>query len=192
MRPFFILIACTLTIAAYSQPASKPLSRRVMVKTNLLSLAAQRPTLSVEKVFPSGVSAEVSFVQGHFSNFLLLDLYDYRGFLVRGKKYFTDFELGGVSPYAALYAGTLKRTVQITGQVDNTGFFGYPSSDFSANSIRSGASLGLCYLSQHRVVVDGLASLGYGNYTKIYKPDSNGDLTGYIDAQVWLSVGYCF
>lgn len=168
------------------------MTKRVIVKTNLLSLVAQRPTVTIEKVFSNRFSAEVSFVQGQFNNFLLTDHYDYNGFLARAKKYFTDLEFGSLSPYVALYVGNLKRNIQTTRQVDNTGFWSYPSRDFSANSIRGGGSLGLSYISKSKIIVDGLASLGYGTYTRVYKPDVNRNSSGYLDAQVWLSVGYCF
>ena len=192
MRYFITFVVFTWTISAYSQQTSSPLTERVIVKTNLLSLVAQRPTVTVEKFFSSSWSAEVSLVQGQFNNFLFIDHYDYHGFLVRAKKHFLDLELGSASPYASWYVGNLMRTLQITGSVDNTGFWASPSWDLSANSIRSGGSLGLSYISQRKIIIDGLASLGYGRYTKIYKPDINGTSTGYLDAQLWLSVGYCF
>lgn len=168
------------------------MTKRIVVKTNLLSLVAQRPTVTIEKFFSNSFSTEVAFVQGQFNNFLFTDHYGYNGFLVRAKKYFTELEFGSLSPYAALYVGNLKRNIQTTGQVDNTGFWGYPSRDFSANSIRGGGSLGLSYLGKSKIIVDGLASLGYGRYMKVDKPDVNQNTTGYLDAQVWLSIGYCF
>jgi hypothetical protein len=123
---------------------------------------------------------------------LFSDHYDYHGFLIRAKKHFTDFDLENVSPYAALYFGNLKRTIQTAGRVDNSGWFGYPSRDFSANSIRGGGSLGLSYITKSKIIVDGLMSLGYGAYTKVYKPDVNRNSSGYLDTQLWLSIGYCF
>lgn len=193
MRHFIILIAFTLTISAFSQEAGRPLTKKVIVKTNLLSLLAQRPTFTIEKVFLNNFSAEVSFVQGQFNNFLFTDHYDYNGFLVRVKKHFTDLDFGRVSPYAAVYVGNLKRSIQTTGgQIGSSGWIGYPSRDFSANSVRGGGSLGLSYISKSKIVVDGLMSLGYGTYTKVYKPDLNRNSNGYLYAQVWLSIGYCF
>jgi hypothetical protein len=146
--------------------------------------------VAIEKVFSNRVSAEVSFVQGQFNNFLLTDHYDYHGFLIRAKKHLSDIGFNKVSPYAALYAGSLKRTIQTTGRVDNTGWIGYPSRDFSANSIRGGGSFGLSFITNSKIIIDGQASLGYGKYTRYYKPDRNSK--GYLDAQVWLCIGYCF
>jgi len=192
MRHAITLILLTFTMCAFAQETSRPLTKRVIVKTNVLSFLAQRPTVTIEKVFSNRFSAEVSFVQGQFNNFLFTDHYDYNGFLITAKKYFTDLEFGSLSPYAALYLGNLKRNIQTKGQVDNTGFWGYPSRDFYANSIRGGGSLGLSYFSKSNIIVDGHASLGYGTYTRIYNPDVNRNSTGYLDVQVWLSVGYCF
>ena len=192
IRHFIILLGLGLTVTAFSQETARPLTKRIIVKTNILSLIAQRPTITVEKAFSKTFSTEVSFVQGQFNNFLFTDHYDYNGFLVRAKKYFIDLDFGNVSPYTALYMGTLKRNIQTTGQVDNTGWFGYSSRDFSANSLRGGGSLGLSYISKNKIIIEGLASLGYGKYTKIYKPDVNRNPSGYLDAQIWLSIGYCF
>jgi hypothetical protein len=192
MRLAITLIALTFTICACAQETSRPLVKRVIIKTNLLSFLAQRPTVTIEKVFSNRFSAEVSLVQGQFNNLLFTDHYDYNGVLITAKKYFKDLEFGSLSPYAAVYIGNLKRNIHTEGHVDNTGYWGYPSRNFSANSIRSGGSLGLSYVSKSKMIVDGHASLGYGRYRKIYKPDVNRNSTGYLDVQVWLSVGYCF
>jgi hypothetical protein len=186
LTTYFIL----LTLPGFSQETERPFTKRVILKTNVLSLIAQRPTVTVEKAFSKRFSAEVSFVQGKFNNFLSTDHYNYSGFLVRAKKHFGEFDLGQISPYAALYMGDLKRQIQTIGRVDNTSWIGYPSRDFSANSIRGGGSIGLCFVAKNKIIVDGLASLGYGKYTRIYKPGTNSK--GYLDAQVWLSIGYCF
>lgn len=193
MRQILTIIALTAMTSAFSQETSRPLTKRVIVKANVLSLVAQRPTITVEKVFSTGFSAEVSFVQGQFNNFLVTDHYDYNGFLIRAKKYFRVLDFGSVSPYAAIYIGNLKRNMQTTGgQIGSGGWIGYPSHNFSANSLRGGGSLGLSYIGKSKIIVDGLMSLGYGTYTKVYKPDVNHHSSGYLDAQVWLSVGYCF
>jgi hypothetical protein len=191
MKQFITLLAFSLSLCAFSQETSRPLTKRLIIKTNLLSFIAQRPTITIEKVFSNSFSTEVAFVQGEFNNFLFTDHYGYNGFLVRAKKYFTNIEFGRVSPYAGIYVGNLKRTIQTTGQVDNSGFWGYPSRDFSANSIRGGGSLGIAYISNSKFIFDGLVSLGYGTYTKVYNPDINHS-SGYLDGQVWLSIGYCF
>jgi hypothetical protein len=90
----------------------------------------------VEKLFSKSSSLEVSFVQGELNSFLLTDRFEYSGILVRAKKYLTVVDLGKVSPYAALYLGNLKRSFQTAGRVDNSGYLGFSSTDFSANSLR--------------------------------------------------------
>jgi hypothetical protein len=190
--PFIIALTLFVSVSVRAQEKTSPLAKRVIVKTNVLSLLAQRPAISVEKVFSKTFSAEASFVQGQFNNFLFTDHYNYSGFLIRVKKHFGDLDFGEVSPYIALYAGNLKRNIQTTGQTDNSGWFGYPSRNFSANSIRGGGSLGLSYFTKSKFVIDAQYSMGYGKYTKFYKPDLNANANGYLDVQVWLSVGYCF
>lgn len=195
MRNYILLNIITLTFvttSAFSQETSRPLTKRIIVKTNVLSLLAQRPTISMEKAFNKTFSAEISFVQGQFNNFLFTDHYSYNGFLVRAKKHFRNLDLGAISPYAGVYVGNLIRNIQTSGHTDNSGFFSYPSRNFSANSIRGGGSLGLSYFTKRKFVFDGQTSLGYGRYFKPYLPDPNTNSIGYLDAQVWLSIGYCF
>ena len=189
-----LLLALTFLIgtSAHSQETERGLTKRVMIKTNVLSLFARKPTISVEKAFSRTFAAEVSFVQGVFNDFMFTDQYNYNGFLLRAKKYIIDLEFGSISPYANVYVGTLRRNIQTKGQTGNNGWFSYPSKDFSANSVRGGGGLGLCYLTKSKFVIDGQINLGYGKYTKIYKPDPNSQSNGYLDAQVWLSFGYCF
>lgn len=193
VRQLFFFAALAGALPVFSQETAKPLTKSVIVTINVFSLVAQRPTVTLGKFFGNSFSTEISFVQGRFNNFLFTDHYDYSGFLIRAKKYFTDVRFGNLSPYAALYVGSLKRTIQTTGrQIGNNGWIGYPSRDFSANSIRGGGSLGIAYISRGKIIVDGLVSLGYGTYTKVYKPDLTRNANGYVDAQLWLSVGYCF
>ncbi|MBE7171976.1 MAG: hypothetical protein INR73_15425 [Williamsia sp.] len=148
-------------------------------------MAAHRPTVAIEKVFKHNLSAEISFVQGEFNNVLLTDHYDYSGYLVRVKKHFGNLELGNATLYGSIYGGTLKRTIQT-----KAGFL-YPSRDFLANSVRGGYSFGFSYFSKSKINIDGMTGLGYGKYTKVYRSNSNQRAGGYLDMQVWLSVGYC-
>lgn len=164
----------------------------VIVKTNILSFIASRPTISVEKVFSDNVSVELSFVQGELNHVLLTDHYSYSGLLIRGKKYFSDMTYKKFLSYAGIYMGTLKRIIQSDGWTDNTGYFGWSGRDFTGNSIRAGGTLGMTYITKGRIVFDGLLSLGYGRYVHPGKSNPETGLNGYLDGQVWLSVGYCF
>jgi len=170
----------------------RPLEKRLIVKSNLLSLIAKRPSLSVEKLFPNRLSAELCFVQGQFNNILLTDHYDYIGFLLRLKQYTDDFKFGKVNPFLGTYLGNLTRNIQTEGRIDNSGWIGNPSRDFSANSVRVGGTVGLTYFSKSKFVIEGLGSLGYGRYLNLDKSDPNTNGNGYLDIQVWISVGYCF
>jgi hypothetical protein len=181
-----------VTASAFSQKTSKPLTKRVIVKTNLLSIITHRPTITIEKIFTKTFGIEASFVQGEFNNFLLTDHYDYNGFLVRAKKYVNNIGYGKLSPYVAAYVGNLKRNIQTQGQTDNTGFFSYPSRDFMSNSIRFGGSFGLLYVTKGRIIIDQQTSLGYGRYLNLDKSNPSTYSNGYLDVQMWLSVGYCF
>src|SRR5438034_1335129 len=109
MRSFITLLLLLVKFFSLAQTTTRPLTRRVIVKTNVLSLIAQQPTISVEKAFSKTFSTELSFVQGQFNNILLTNHYDYQGFLIRAKNI---------------------------------------SRNFSANSIRTGGTLGLSYFSK--------------------------------------------
>lgn len=190
-RLYLILFTVFITAAAYTQEA-RPLTKRVIVKTNLLSLLAQRPTVSVEKVFPKNFSVEGSFVQGQFNHFLLTGHYDYNGFLVRVKKYFQPPGFGNIYPYAAIYSGTLQRHIQTNGQTIIPFLLELPSRNFSANSVRAGGTFGISWFTKNRITIDYQNSLGYGRYLHLDNNDPNTYNKGYPDIQVWLSVGYCF
>lgn len=190
MRYILLLLLFFSVTYGFAQKREIPLAKRVIVKTNLLNLMMKRPALTIEKPFSETFSVEFSFVQGEVDDFLLTDHYDYNGFLVRAKKYFSKLDYGRISSYAALYVGNLRRNIHTIGRTDNTGFFSYPSRDISANSIRSGLSIGSMYIGRKGLVIDSQLSLGYGSYIYPYKADN--ESKGYLDCQVWLSVGYCF
>lgn len=179
-----------LLFASFAHAQPTQLSKNVFVKTNLLNLIAKSPAITVEKLFTKTFSAELSFVQGRFDHFLFTDHYRYNGFLLRAKKYLSVPEYNQATPFAGIYIGNLKRDIQTPSFVDNTGWISYPSRDFSAHSIRGGATAGLTFVSRKRIVVESLVSLGLGRYVAYYKADKNSK--GYLDTQLWLSVGYCF
>jgi hypothetical protein len=191
-----LIILTTLSTIAQAQEletkSARPLEKRLIVKSNVLSLIARRPTVSIEKLLPNRLSTELCFVQGQFNNILFPDHYDYSGFLLRLKKYTDDFRFGEVNPFLGTYIGTLTRNIQTEGRTDNSGWFGYPSRYFSANSIRAGGTVGLTYFSKSKFVIEGLGSLGYGRYFNLNKSDPDTYSNGYLDLQIWLSVGYSF
>ena len=191
-KKYIILIPIFfLAVTSFSQ--NKSLEKRIILKTNILSLLAKRPTISIEKNFSKTFSAEVSFVQGEFNNFLFTDHYDYNGFLIRFKKYLENIEYRTLNAYAAGYMGNLKRNIQTEGRsIGSAGYFGYPSRDFSSNSLRFGGSFGLLYATKSGIVIDGQASFGYGRYLNIDKTDPSTYSKGFLDTQIWLSIGYSF
>ena len=190
MKHLLFTLTFFFTLSAFSQDNKRPFTKTLIVKTNLLNLLAHRPTITIEKPFSNTFSAEVSFVQGEANKLFAEDYhYDYNGFLIRAKKYLDELEFGEFSSYVALYIGNLKRNIESSGQ-SLLGVEIIPSRNFSANSIRTGGSLGLTFIGKKKLVIDGLFSLGYGRYVKYYKCEN--DSKGYLDCQVWLSIGYCF
>jgi len=180
---------------SYGQETSKPLVNRWIVKTNVLSLIAKRPTIPLERTFESSFSVEGSYIQGKFNHILFTDHYEYKGFLLRAKKYFVNYNYKVILPYAGIYVGNLHRSIRTTGQaLDNSsiGFFGYPSREFSGHSIRGGGSFGIAYFTKSRINFDGQTSLGYGRYLNLDSSDPNTYSKGHPDFQVWASIGYCF
>lgn len=190
MRHFLTIAAFLFAVTAFSQQAAEPIKKSFIIKSNLLSLLAKKPTLSAENFFTPSFSAELSFVQGRFDDILFTDHYVYQGVLARAKKYTADVEYGSLNTYGGIYAGWLERTISSKGRTDNTGWFSIPGRNFSAQSIRAGLTLGSTYFSFSRLVIDLSGSIGYGSYTAIRHTDST--LGGYLDMQVWFSVGYRF
>jgi len=193
MKTFVITLFCLMPLILYGQETTKPLQDRWIVKTNVYNVIAKRPTISVEKVIGKSFSVEGSFVQGKFDYFLFTDHYEYKGFLLRAKKYFVDLDYEVLSPYAGIYIGNLQRSIQTTGQaLDDRGFFGYPSREFSGHSIRGGGSIGFSFFAKSRINLDAQGSLGYGRYLNLNWSDPNTYSGGHPDVQVWASFGYCF
>lgn len=186
------LLLITGTAIAQKVTTTTTLDKKIIVKSNLLSLVAKRPTLSLEKVFKNRLSTELCYVQGEFNNILFTDHYHYSGFLLRIKKYANNFDVGKISPFIGGYAGNLKRNIYNKGWVDNSGFISFPSRNFSANSVRGGGTMGFSYISKKKWVLEGLAGLGYGRYINYDRHDPNTYMGGYLDMQTWFSVGYCF
>jgi hypothetical protein len=62
----------------------------------------------------------------------------------------------------------------------------------SLKDITTAKGGGFLRLTKNRIIVDGQASLGYGRYLKINKSDPNTYSNGYLDMQLWLSIGHCF
>lgn len=188
----FLVTAFMLLIMTLSSAQTRPLQKRIIVKTNLFSLIAQKPTVSIEKAITQKVSAELSFVQGRFNNFFLTDHYTYNGYLLRVKKYVSDLYLNSVNVYGGLYLGILRRVIQSEGWTTANGYVGYPSRNFSANSIRGGGSLGFCYFTKTKIIFDTQLSTGYGRYLHLDYSNPNTRSKGYPDLQIWFSIGYCF
>ena len=178
---------------AEKEQSIKNLDNAFAVKSNLLSLIAARPTVSVEKFFPNRISAELCFVQGQFNNIVYTDHYNYSGWLVRIKKYAYDHSTARLNPLLGAYAGNLKRNIVTEeASIGGSSWLSYPSRNFSANSIRAGGTAGISFITKKGVVVEGLSSLGYGCYVNLDHADPNTYMNGYLDMQIWLSVGYCF
>lgn len=184
---YFLLIAPAF---CQNQKTKKP--ETLIVKTNLLNLTAKGPSISFEKFLSKSFSLEFTYMKGEFNDFLLTDHYDYQGFLLRGKRYFDVIKKKEITPYLGAYTGVLHRNINTIGHTDNSGLFGYPDRDFSANSIRGGFSIGGLWLLKNNFVTDLQSSLGYGRYINIDKNDPNTYSNGYLDIQIWISVGYYF
>lgn len=195
MKKLILTFFCLMPFLLYGQETTTSYANRWIIKTNVLSLFAQRPTIILERTFGSSFSLEGAYTQGKFNNILFTDNYEYNGFLIRAKKYFVNYDYEMMLPYAGIYAGNLHRLIQTTGQtLDNSaiGFFSYPSRKFSGHSIRSGTSLGLSYFTKSRITLDGQTSVGYGRYLNLDLSDPNTYSKGHPDFQVWLAIGYCF
>ena len=96
-------------MAAYAQEETLLPKRSIWIKTNLLNLLAQRPTLTIEKPLSSHWSIGLSYVNGQFTRILLTDHYRYDGFTLDTKYYFNRLNYDSFSPYVSMYVGNLNR-----------------------------------------------------------------------------------
>ncbi|WP_231424310.1 MULTISPECIES: DUF3575 domain-containing protein [Pedobacter] len=175
----------TIKTASSQEPAG------ISVKTNLLNLVAKRPSFSIEKTFAQKYGLEVSYSSGELN---WGREYKYDGFLLRGKMYANKIESKEVTPFFGIYAGNLNKTIiSNNAYVHPTGFLSFGNNrNFKANSIRSGINLGFLYLPSKRFLLETTTGIGYGKYFNMKTFEGRDAPKGYLDFQLWLSVGYRF
>lgn len=184
----FLIIIIFLATRSFSQQKN-----RFIIKSNLLNLIAKNPAISIEKAFSNTFSLEASYVSGKTNILPFTDQYAYKGFLLRTKKYLSETKINDLNLYYGYYVGNLNREIKSAGYAHQTGFFGIASRDFTSNSVRSGGSLGVAYQLRNNIVFDASASLGYGRYFNTKNNNAtNFPPKGYLDTQIWFSVGYGF
>jgi hypothetical protein len=197
MRKIALLIVLMIGIQVIGYTQEKPFvpKRSLMIKTNLLNLLALRPTLTIEKPLSSHWSVGISYVNGQFNRVLLTDHYRYDGFTLDTKYYFNRLNYDSFSPYVSMYVGNLNRRLCSDAKTldEPVGLFGVGARDFYGQSVRMGFNIGGQYLFTNRISLDGHVGLGYGKYYKQHnRVDPMAKSDGYIDANLWLSIGYCF
>lgn len=162
----------------------------LLVKTNVLNALAKRPAISVEKTFSDKYGLELSYTTGELN---WGRDYKFNGFLLRAKIYADDIETQSLIPFYGLYVGNLNKQIVSTGSVDNTGFFSIGRTlNFHANSFRTGANIGFLLIPKEHFFLEGTTALGYGKYFNVKNYISNPAPKGYLDFQLWFSLGYYF
>jgi len=162
----------------------------LLVKTNVLNALAKRPAISVEKTFKDKYGLELSYTTGELN---WGRDYEFNGFLLRAKIYADDIETNSLIPFYGLYVGNLNKQIVSKGEVDNTGFFSIGRTlNFDANSLRTGANIGFLFIPKKRFILEGTTALGYGKYFNVKNYITNPSPKGYLDFQLWFSVGYYF
>lgn len=189
-----LLLVMGTQLAGFAQYKEFVPKRSIWIKTNLLNLLAQRPTLTIEKPLTSHWSVGLSYVNGQFNRILLTDHYRYDGFILDTRYHLNRLDYNAFSPYVSMYVGNLNRRLYSEGiTLDRIGYIGFGARDFSGQSVRMGANIGGQYLFTNRISLDGHIGVGYGKYYKQFdKADSLTKSDGYLDANLWLSIGYCF
>lgn len=186
---FLIFIGIYITNFAFAQEQGG-----LIVKTNLLNLVAKRPSISLEKTFFNIYGLELSYASGEMRHMLSRDYYEYEGFLLRAKKYLVPIEKREANAFYGLYVGTLKKTIQNQGR-SGEGFFDTSTAtrDFKANSVRFGGNFGVMFIPAKHLTLEALTGFGYGKYFNMKSnPIYSAPPKGYLDFQLWLSVGYYF
>jgi len=172
------------------QPASAQEPIGIILKTNLLNLVAKGPSFSIEKTFVQKYGLEFSYSAGELN---WGRDYNYKGYLLRGKMYAYKIKSREVTPFFGVYVGTLNKTIISNAEVHPTGFFSIGRNrNFETNSLRSGLNLGLSYQPFKRLVLEATTGIGYGKYFNMKNYLSQPPPKGYLDFQLWLSVGYNF
>jgi hypothetical protein len=113
MKKYFIIIASLnilLLQNAYCQ-IKDGVNKKLIVKTNILNIVANKPTLTLEGIINNKTSIELSFIQGEFKNKLYTDYYGFNGYILRGKSFYNNIKIKKINPYLGAYIGNLKRTI---------------------------------------------------------------------------------
>lgn len=181
-------------MSLYGQEQVSSLRKSVLIKTNLLNLLAHRPTITIEKPLSSHWSLGLSYVTGEFNYVLFTDHYRYDGFILDTRYYIIPLQIRAFSPYVSTYVGNLNRVIRTESRSgDLLERLLVNRRDFYGKSVRFGASIGGQYLFTNRIAIDGHIGLGYGKYYQQFdKTDPSTMSDGYIDGNIWLSIGYCF
>jgi len=161
------------------------------LKTNLLNLAAKRPSFSVEKMIKQYYGLEFSYSSGELN---WGRDYRYDGFLLRAKRYVSEIRTNEAIPFFGIYAGNLnKKIISNNAYTHPTGYLSFGNDrNFKANSIRSGVNAGVLYLPAKRILLEVTTGGGYGKYFNIESFEEKKPPKGYVDFQLWLSAGYSF
>lgn len=183
-------IALTMLLGIFTLVAKSQDRIGLLVKTNVLNALAKRPALSVEKTFADKYGLELSYTTGELN---WGRDYKFNGFLLRAKIYSDQIETNALIPFYGLYVGNLNKQIISNATVDNTGFFSIGRNrNFEANSFRSGINIGFLFIPKKRFILEGTTALGYGKYFNVKNYISDPMPKGYLDFQLWLSVGYYF
>ena len=183
----FILITFFSFFAVFVQSQERI---GLLVKTNVLNALAKRPAISIEKTFDDKYGLELSYTTGELN---WGRDYKFDGFLLRAKIYSDKIETNAIAPFYGLYVGNLNKKILSNAEVDRTGFVSIGRNrNFEANSIRDGVNAGLLFIPKKRFILEGTTALGYGKYFNIKNYIPNPAPKGYLDFQLWLSVGYYF
>lgn len=187
MKNFLSLLL--ILFVANATIAQKPIG--IYVKTNLLNLVAKRPSFSIEKTITQNYGLELSYTSGELN---WGRDYEYNGFLLRGKMYLYEIKQHEITPFFGIYAGNLnKKIISNNAYVHPTGYLSFGNNrNFKANSIRSGINLGFLYIPTKRFLLETTTGLGYGKYFNVETYQGKDAPKGYLDFQLWLSIGYSF
>lgn len=181
-----IILALLTSIKISIASAQEPIG--LIVKTNLLNLVAERPTISVEKTFAKKYGLELSYTSGEL---YIGQYYKYDGFLLRAKKYTREIKTRDAIPFYGAYVGNLSKKVEREAYYESW-LFNKNRKDFEATSIRAGGNFGVLFIPKKGFTLEGTTGLGYGRYLKTYNYAQDPLPKGYFDIQFWLSIGYYF
>lgn len=159
------------------------------IKTNLLNLSLNRPSIQIEQQVNANQSFQIHFATGKANWLPFTDYYSFKTIDAEYRFYTLNQRLNGffIAPYAKWIERNIYREKTEAGPYN---IFGNDERNFTGAAIAAGARTGFQYLIKNKWSLELETGLGYGKYYKqsdVSNPSKKSG--GFLDFTFQFSVG---